>query len=81
MDRPRSRVFVGVSMVFVLGMVCVAWTVLELVRLSRETPSLVGSRSTGRRPAPSRPRHAPLAAWDDQGRPISVEDVSLRAPR
>lgn len=73
--------FVGVSMVFVLGMACVAWTVLELVRLSRETPSLVGSRSMAGRPAPSRPRHAPLAAWDDQGRPIFVEDVSLRAPR
>ena len=68
-------------MVFVLGMACVAWTVLELVRLSRETSSLVGSRPTTRRPAPSRPRPAPLAAWDDQGRPIFVEDVSLRAPR
>lgn len=68
-------------MVFVLGMACVAWTVLELVRLSRETPSLVRARSSSERPASVRPRRAPLAAWDDQGRPIFVEDVSLRAPR
>ena len=66
-------------MVFVLGLACIAWTVFELVRMSRETPSLVGSRS---RPDPfARPRRLPLAAWDDQGRPIFVEDVSLRAPR
>lgn len=68
-------------MVVVLGLICVSWTILELVRLSRETPSLVRSHPTPRRPSPSRPRPAPLAAWDDQGRPIFVEDVSLRGPR
>lgn len=68
-------------MVFVLGMACVAWTVLELVRLARETPSLVRSRPSSGSPTSTRPRRAPLAAWDEQGRPVFVEDVSLRAPR
>jgi hypothetical protein len=65
-------------------MACVVWTVLELVRLSQSTPSLVGAstRRADPRSASSRAhRRAPLAAWDDQGRPIFVEDVSLRAPR
>lgn len=71
-------------MVVVLGMACVVWTVVELVRLSQPTPSLVGSsaRRADPRSASSRPpRRPPLAAWDDEGRPIFVEDVSLRAPR
>lgn len=80
-------------MVYLLGLCCVAWTIVELVRLSRETNALAReARETTElaregAPARSRPRSAsvpkrvPLAAWDDQGRPIFVEDVSLRGRR
>jgi hypothetical protein len=68
-------------MVYVLGMACIAWTVFELVRMARETPSLVRTRAAQGARAPLRPRRLPLAAWDEQGRPIFVEDVSHRGPR
>ncbi len=68
-------------MVYVLGMACIAWTVFELVRMARQTPSLVRSRSAPRAPGANRLRRLPLAAWDEQGRPIFVEDVSHRGPR
>ena len=69
-------------MVFVLGLCCVAWTIFELVRLAERTPSLAqpGGPARSRRPA-SGPRRVPLAAWDDQGRPVFVEDVTLRGMR
>ena len=67
-------------MVFIVGLCCVAWTIVELVRLSHATPSLVGSPEKTRRtmPGASARRRMPLAAWDEQGRPIFVEDVALR---
>ena len=68
-------------MVFVLGMTCIAWTVFELVRMSRETPSLVRPRPASRVDRSMRRDRQPLAAWDEQGRPIFVEDVSLRGSR
>ena len=68
-------------MVYVLGMACIAWTVFELVRMARETPSLVRSRPAAGARASVRPRRLPLAAWDEQGRPIFVEDVSIRGSR
>ncbi len=69
-------------MVYVLGIVCVGWTVFELVRLVRESDSWTReSGSPPRASATARARRAPLAAWDEQGRPIFVEDVSHRGPR
>ncbi len=68
-------------MLYVLGLACIAWTVFELVRMARETPSLVRTRPPARTQGPVRPRRLPLAAWDDQGRPVFVEDVSHRGPR
>jgi len=69
-------------MVYVLGLVCVAWTVIELARLAHASPALLyGRRAGDRRPAGARVRRAPLAAWDAEGRPIQVDDVSLRVPR
>ncbi len=68
-------------MIYVLGLACIAWTVFELVRMARAMPSLVGGRPTPRARAAARARRLPLAAWDDQGRPIFVEDVSHRGPR
>lgn len=68
-------------MVYVLGLACIVWTVFELVRMGRETPSLVRTPPAPRGPGVARPRRLPLAAWDDQGRPIFVEDVSHRGPR
>jgi hypothetical protein len=67
-------------MVFVLGMACVAWTVIELLRLARSTPSLLRTPSSPPRSA-SGARRLPLAAWDAEGRPIFVEDVTHRGPR
>ncbi|MBK7947653.1 MAG: hypothetical protein IPK00_02660 [Deltaproteobacteria bacterium] len=69
-------------MVYVLGLGCIAWTIFELARLAQPTPSLARAASpTGsQRPSPG-PKRVPLAAWDDQGRPICVEDVSVRAAR
>lgn len=71
-------------MIELLGTACVAWTVIELVRLARETPSLVrprGAHRAGPASRPSRPRRTPLAAWDEEGRPIFVEDVAFRNAR
>ena len=68
-------------MAFVLGMACIAWTVFELVRMSRETPSLVRPRPASRGDGSMRRDRPPLAAWDEQGRPIFVEDVSRRGSR
>lgn len=71
-------------MVFLLGLACVAWTIIELVLLSRRTPALAresSPRATGPRTTTFRPQRPPLAAWDEQGRPIFVEDVSLRVWR
>jgi hypothetical protein len=69
-------------MVYVLGLCCVAWTLVELVQLAQKTPTLARAAEPIRPHRPtSGPRRAPLAAWDDQGRPIVVEDVSLRARR
>jgi len=68
-------------MVFALGLACIAWTVFELVRMTREMPSLVRPQSSLRAHRAPRPHRLPLAAWDEQGRPIFVEDVSLRGSR
>lgn len=68
-------------MIFVLGLACIAWTVFELVRMSREIPSRVRPQASPRAPRASRPHRLPLAAWDEQGRPIFVEDVSIRGSR
>jgi hypothetical protein len=72
-------------MVYVLGIACIAWTVIELVRLANATPARVQRRAPARAaessPAHARRRREPLAAWDDQGRPIFVEDVSPRGSR
>lgn len=69
-------------MVYVLGLCCVAWTIVELVRLSEPRAAFQPSRPTS---APKRPGHAPrrapLAAWDEHGRPVFVEDVSIRGAR
>lgn len=67
-------------MVFVLGMVCVAWTLIELGRLARSTPSLVRRPGSSARTSTG-PQRLPLAAWDAEGRPIFVEDVTHRGPR
>jgi len=69
-------------MVYVLGTACVGWTLFELVRIWRETDSWTPhSPATPRAGKPARARRSPLAAWDEQGRPIFVEDVSHRGPR
>lgn len=69
-------------MVYVLGLGCIAWTIFELARLAQPTPSLARTASPLRSPRPSpSPKRVPLAAWDDQGRPIFVEDVSVRGAR
>jgi len=69
-------------MVYVLGLCCVAWTIVELVRLAslpksvpQPIPVARAMRSGGG------PRRVPLAAWDEQGRPVFVEDVSSRGAR
>lgn len=66
-------------MVYVLGLGCIAWTIFELARLAQRTPSYAKAASPTRseRPSPG-PKRVPLSAWDDQGRPIFVEDVSVR---
>lgn len=71
-------------MFYLLGIACVVWTVFELARLARETPSLVRPHATHRGASAHRsprPRRTPLAAWDDEGRPIFVEDVAFRNAR
>ncbi len=69
-------------MVYVLGIACVGWTLYELVRIWRETDSWTRRSATTPRAAGfARARRSPLAAWDEQGRPIFVEDVSHRGPR
>lgn len=72
-------------MIELLGIACVAWTVFELVRLARQTPALVRPHGPHRRAAASRsaarPHRPPLAAWDEEGRPICVEDVAFRNVR
>jgi hypothetical protein len=71
-------------MIVAMGLACVVWTVIELARLSQATPSLVGSsahRTGSAFPSSAASRRRPLAAWDAQGRPIFVEDVSRSQPR
>ncbi|MEZ4330609.1 MAG: hypothetical protein R3F35_02575 [Myxococcota bacterium] len=71
-------------MIDLLGIGCVVWTVLELARLMRETPSRPRPDAThrgARADRSPRPRRAPLAAWDEAGRPIVVEDVAFRNAR
>ena len=78
--------------VFVIGIGCVAWTVIEVFRLS-STSVTVAMPAAGaqrmaeapshgvspKRPSParvSRSGKAPrFAAWDDRGRPVTVEDL------
>ena len=75
-------------LVYLLGLACVAWTIFELaalVRAASEAQRRAGvavanapqSEPAGR----ARSRRIPLAAWDDRGRPITVEDVSTRGAR
>lgn len=69
-------------MMYVLGIVCVGWTVYEIFRMIREAE--VWTIDTAESPRTAnlvRSRRSPLAAWDEQGRPIFVEDVSHRGPR
>lgn len=74
-------------MLYGLGLACVAWTLYELSALLRAASQT--RAATRLRPAPAlsssfrsaRPRRAPLAAWDERGRPIFVEDVSVRGAR
>ena len=57
-----------------LGIACVAWTTFEVHRLasaSRATSFRIHSAG----PIEARPRFERFAAWDDRGRPISVEDL------
>ena len=68
-------------MLYVLGLACIAWTVFELFRMTREVPSWGPGRQAPQGRVGVRPRRLPLAAWDEQGRPIFVEDVSHRGPR
>ncbi|MFO0687560.1 MAG: hypothetical protein U0900_02525 [Myxococcota bacterium] len=71
-------------MVYVLGLGCVAWTIVELMQLARPIPTLARAGEPERSRSPrsgAAPRRAPLAAWDEQGRPIFVEDVSHRGRR
>ena len=69
-------------MVILLGVACVAWTALELNRLMRAQPAFgpaarVSSHDSGTGPRRS-PRVGRFAAWDDRGRPITVEDLGHR---
>lgn len=74
-------------LVYALGIACVAWTLFELAALLRapatvaapaSAPVHVASKPAEARTRTARPRRVPLAAWDESGRPICVEDVSLR---
>lgn len=68
-------------MTLLLGIVCVAWTSFELARMSSAGAVPVAERAKGpaagcARTGPRRKRR--FAAWDDQGRSISVEDLGRR---
>lgn len=65
-------------MIPLLGMTCVAWTAYEILRLvqaaARPTHAEGIAGGEASRPSP-RPRRVRFAAWDEQGRPIDVEDL------
>jgi hypothetical protein len=77
--------------VFVIGVGCVAWTAIELFRMSSTSVTIAmpaTSRSMHTRPqaAPRAPAQSPnhaarpsrtprFTAWDDRGRPVTVEDL------
>ena len=66
-----------------IGIACVAWTAMELLRMSAAATRVVpdGAGRTGVRPPnAARGRRAKrFAAWDDRGRPIDVEDLGTAA--
>lgn len=63
------------------GLACVAWTTFEVIGLLRT--ATVSGRPAPREARAQRVRFAPgsperpgrFAAWDDRGRPITVEDL------
>ena len=70
-----------------LGIACVAWTTFELTRLLHARPGATGPSAGASRVARFQAAcavHAAsrasreLAAWDDRGRRIPVEDLGLR---
>ena len=64
-----------------LGIVCVAWTATELLRMSAAAlQSAPASPRNATAPASrTGPRSKRFAAWDDHGRPIDVEDLGPAA--
>ncbi|MAG33397.1 MAG: hypothetical protein CL908_21180 [Deltaproteobacteria bacterium] len=62
------------SIVFgALGIACVAWTTLELVRMRDVSVAQVPASKPS--PASGQPSPRRFAAWDDEGRRICVEDL------
>ncbi len=77
--------------VFVIGLGCVAWTAIEVFRLSSTSATIAmpaatrplgtaqqtgAGRSPQSTPSAERAARTPrFAAWDDRGRPVSVEDL------
>lgn len=70
-------------MAILLGIACVAWTTFELIRLGQAEPRHRAEAKGGlRRAATVRssysPRRPRFTAWDDHGRPITVDDLGRR---